>query len=87
MAESSSFTKQLSGARELRHALHRVVELPESNHRAERVKVGWGGWGMGVGGLGGRGGACGWDQWELRVWRGRGGIGTPLAAGAPVKAI
>jgi hypothetical protein len=39
MVESSVFTKQLSGVRELRIALHRVTRLPEGEEREERMHV------------------------------------------------
>ena len=40
MMESAVFTKQLSGVRELKFALHRVVGLPDSEQHADRVLVG-----------------------------------------------
>ena len=40
MMESTNFVKQLSGVRELRHALHRASLLPRGEARDARVQVG-----------------------------------------------
>jgi hypothetical protein len=66
MMESSNFTKQLSGVRELRHAVHRVAELPDSEAREDRIQVG-----------GGRGVGGGLGSWETRAWQ-RGRQARPL---------
>jgi hypothetical protein len=60
MMDSSNFTKQLSGVRELRNAVHRVTHLPVSEESEERIQVrGWGSRGCGMQGSG--------KQWCLRL--------------------